>query len=157
MRSPQNRGLGLNTCFGPWSGQNLPVAHLIHMTPAQHPAFSALELQLHSLSLVKLLGQFWEVIRFPFCLLGAGLPKRTSVLTSLMGGTPYAGSWALRVPLTHMGPLPPDHWDRLISYGSSSSLAPGKVAFPGAPRLVPWWQRRWKRTISESQKSPQAM
>ena len=62
------------------------------VTPTCRPAPNALELQLHSSSLAELLGQLWEVISLPFCLLGAGLPKGTPGSYQSDGRSP---SWFL--------------------------------------------------------------
>ena len=121
-------------------------------TPTHCPTFSTLELRLCSSSLVGLLGQLWEEIQIPFCLLEAGLPKQTQVLTRRMGGALWAGSWAWFHWCT-WGPHP-NTLGGLVSCRLSSPLELGKVASPGAPVLrgsYPWWQRRWKYTISESQ------
>ena len=56
---------------------------------------------------MRQLGQLWEVIRLPFCLLGAGLPNQTWILTHLMGGMPLAASWASPGSIAPPGSLPP--------------------------------------------------
>ena len=89
MRSPWNHGSGLNTSFIPLVRSKSFIC-LIHTQSHSdfNPLPSSQHLRVVVSFLMELLRQLWEMIRLPFCLLGAGLPKQTQILTSLMGGTP---------------------------------------------------------------------
>ena len=115
------------------------LSHYLTFTQQLQTAAQHLRVMFSS---VRLLGQLWEVIRLPFCLLGADLPNPTQVLTSLMGGTYLAGSWALPGSAVLPGSLP-QHPRRASPQRSIGLLVLSKAISPGIPGVPPQWQGRW--------------
>lgn len=128
MRSPRNSTLASALGQVGTFPLFLLVTHTHTTTPAHRPTARASELQLRASFLVDLLVQLWGVISLPFCLLGAGPPKRTRVLTSPMGGAPSAGSWASGSVSAHRALAPPLR-GRLVPSVSRGPLAPGESLF----------------------------
>jgi hypothetical protein len=98
----------------------------------------------------NIFGWLQEMIKFPFCHLGAGLMFEPRFLLVWWVALP---SLVPALPWFHCASeaLAPTCQEDESFLWSNPLLAPGRITFPGGLRDAFWWQGRWKNTASESQ------